>query len=87
MRYRGAHKPLPEIARELGATHLVEGSLVTGAGRIRVSAQLIEAASDRHLWAHSYDRPARDVLTVQAEVAHTIAQEIGTIIESSGSER
>lgn len=87
MRYRGAHKPLPEIARELGATHLIEGSLVTGSGRVRVTAQLIEAASDRHVWAHSYDRPARDVLAVQAEVARTIAEQVGAVIEPSGGER
>jgi len=80
MRFRGARKPLPEIARELGATHLIEGSLVADKGRMRVTAQLIDASSDRHLWAHTYDRAAGDVLGVQAEVARTIAGEVGAAI-------
>jgi TolB-like protein len=87
MRYRRANKPLPEIARELGATHLVEGSLVADMGRLRVTAQLIDAASDRHVWAHTYDRPARDVLGVQSEVARTIAEEVGASIAAAIADR
>jgi TolB-like protein len=80
MQYRGTRKPLPEIARELGATHLIEGSLVRDRARLRVTAQLIDAASDRHLWAHTYDHPVGSVLDVQADVADTIAQDIGAAL-------
>lgn len=80
MRYRGSRQPLPEIARELGVTHIIEGSVARDQGRVRVTAQLIEAASDRHVWAESYDRRNRDVLDVQAEVAAAIAREITAAI-------
>ena len=70
----------PEIARELGVTHVIEGSLVTERGRLRVTAQLIDAASDRHVWARTYDRPARDVLGVQADVAVAIARDVGEVV-------
>lgn len=83
MQYRRAHLPLPEIARELGATHLIEGSLVSDKGRLRVTAQLIDAASDRHVWARTYDRPARDVLDVQADLADAIAQDVGGAIAAA----
>jgi TolB-like protein len=75
MRYRGSRKTLPEIARELGATHIVEGSVSRDRTGVRVTAQLIDAASDRHVWAASFDRRAAD-LAVQSEVAETIAREI-----------
>jgi TolB-like protein len=85
MQYRGAHKALPEIARELGVTHVIEGSLVTEGGRIRVTAQLIDAASDRHVWARTYDRPAHDILGVQADVAVAIARDVGeVVVQDSG---
>jgi hypothetical protein len=77
MRYRGSRQALPEIARELGVTHIIEGSVARDKARVRVTAQLIEAASDRHIWAESYDRQDRDVLGIQAEVATAIAREVG----------
>jgi TolB-like protein/DNA-binding winged helix-turn-helix (wHTH) protein/Tfp pilus assembly protein PilF len=76
MAYLGTHKPAAEIARELGVDALVEGSVVRSGSKVRISAQLIHAASDRHLWAHSYDREMSDVLTVQGEVAREIAESI-----------
>jgi len=76
MAYLGTHKPAAEIARELGVDALVEGSVVRSGSRVRITAQLIHAASDRHLWAHSYDREISDVLTVQGEVAREIAESI-----------
>jgi TolB-like protein len=73
MRYRGSGKALPAIARELGATLVVEGSVARDGGRIRVTAQLIDAATDHHVWAATYDSHGED-LTVQAEVAAAIAR-------------
>jgi TolB-like protein/DNA-binding winged helix-turn-helix (wHTH) protein len=76
MRYKDSNKGLPEIARELGVDAVVEGSVARGAGRVRVSAQLIHAPVDRHLWANSYERDLVDVLALQAEVAAAIAGEV-----------
>jgi hypothetical protein len=73
MRYRGSGKALPAIARELGATLVVEGSVARDGGRIRVTAQLIDAATDLHVWTGTYDRHGED-LAVQAEVAAAIAR-------------
>jgi TolB-like protein/DNA-binding winged helix-turn-helix (wHTH) protein/tetratricopeptide (TPR) repeat protein len=76
MAYLGTHKSAPQIARELGVDALVEGSVVRSGNRVRITTQLIQAASDHHLWAHSYDRELSDVLTVQGEVAREIAGSI-----------
>jgi serine/threonine protein kinase/tetratricopeptide (TPR) repeat protein len=76
MRYKGTTKPLPEIAKELGADVIVEGSVQRIGGRVRVTAQLIRASTDKHLWANSYDRDLSDALKLESEVAQAIAQEI-----------
>jgi len=76
MRYKGTTKPLPQIGRELGVDGVVEGSVQRSGERVRITAQLIEAAADRHLWAQSYERDLRDVLSLQDEVARTIANQI-----------
>ena len=76
MRYKGTTKPLPEIGRELGADVIVEGSVQRIGGRVRVTAQLIRASTDKHLWANSYDRDLSDALKLESEVAQAIAQEI-----------
>jgi len=76
MQYRGARKPLPEIARELGVEAVIEGSVRREGNQVRISVQLIEAATDRHLWAESYQRDLQNVLALQSEVARAIAQEI-----------
>ena len=76
MRYKGARKPLPEIARELSVDAVMEGTVVRSGNRVRISAQLIHAATDTHLWAKSYESDLRDVLALQNDVARTIAQEI-----------
>jgi len=73
MAYAGTHKSAPQIARELGVDALVEGSVVRSGDRVRITVQLIQAASDRHLWAHTYDLQLSDVLTVQGELARAIA--------------
>jgi len=76
MRYKGTKKGLPEIARELKVDGVVEGSVVRAGNRLRVTAQLIQAASDQHLWAETYERDLGDVLKLQGEVAQAIAQQV-----------
>ena len=76
MQYKDVKKPLPEIARELNVDAVVEGSVVRVAGQVRISAQLIHASTDTHLWVESYQRDLRDVLTLLSEVARTIARQI-----------
>jgi serine/threonine protein kinase/tetratricopeptide (TPR) repeat protein len=76
MQYKGAQKPLTKIARELGVDAIIEGSALRVGDRVRITAQLIDAATDQHLWAESYDRDLRDVLALQSEVARAIVEEI-----------
>jgi serine/threonine-protein kinase len=76
MRYKATTKALPEIAKELNVDAVVEGSVQRAGDRVRITAQLIHAATDEHLWSESYDRDLRDVLRLQSEVARTIANEI-----------
>jgi TolB-like protein len=76
MRYKGEARPLPEIARELGVQAVVEGSVVRAGDRVRVTAQLIDAATDEHIWARSFDRNVKDVLELQGELARAIAQAV-----------
>jgi TolB-like protein/DNA-binding winged helix-turn-helix (wHTH) protein/Flp pilus assembly protein TadD len=76
MHYKGVRRPLPEIARELQVGGIVEGTVMRSGQRVRISAQLLDARSDTHLWAESYDRDLRDILALQSEVAHAIAREV-----------
>jgi TolB-like protein/Flp pilus assembly protein TadD len=76
MGYKGARKPLPQIARELSVDAVIEGTIIRSGGRVRITAQLIEAAVDKHLWAQSYDGDVRDTLALQSRVARAIAEEI-----------
>jgi TolB-like protein/Flp pilus assembly protein TadD len=76
MRYKKTDKTLPEIAQELNVDAVIEGSVLRAGDRVRITAQLIQAATDRHLWAETYDRDLRDVLTLQDEVARAIVSEI-----------
>ena len=76
MTYKGTTKTLPQIARELGVDTVVEGSVLRQGNQVRITAQLIDARTDHHLWARSYVRDLNDVLTLQAEVARTIADQI-----------
>lgn len=76
MQYKGVRKPLPQIAKELNVDAIVEGSVVRYENRVRIDAQLIQAATDQHLWAKSYERELRDVVTLQSEVARGVAKEI-----------
>jgi TolB-like protein/DNA-binding winged helix-turn-helix (wHTH) protein len=76
MHYKGTNKTLPEIAQELNVDGVVEGSVMRSGNRVRITAQLIQARSDQHLWAETYERDLDDVLRLQAEVAQTIAQQV-----------
>jgi len=76
IRYKGSDKALPEIASELNVDAIVQGSVLRVGDRVRITAQLIHADTDTHLWAESYDRDLRDVLALQSEIARTIAREI-----------
>ncbi len=76
IRYKGTKKSLPEIARELHVDAVVEGAVMWMGGRVRISAQLIEAPTDHHLWAASYERDLCDVLSMQEEVTRAIVSEI-----------
>jgi serine/threonine protein kinase len=76
MQYKDTRRPLREIARELQAQGIVEGTVLRSGERVRVSAQLVDASTDTHLWAESYDRDVRDILALHAELARAIANEI-----------
>jgi TolB-like protein/cytochrome c-type biogenesis protein CcmH/NrfG len=76
MQYKGVHKPLREIARELEVDTIVEGTVLRAGDRVRITAQLIDAPKEMHLWAESYERDLRDVLALQSEVAQAIARQV-----------
>ena len=76
MRFKNNSKPFPEVARELDVSHVVEGTVLRAGPRVRITVRLIEANADRQLWSQSYERQIEDVLTLQSEIARTIAQEI-----------
>jgi TolB-like protein/DNA-binding winged helix-turn-helix (wHTH) protein len=76
MRFKGARKPLPEIARELNVDAVVEGTVERYGDHVRVRAQLIRAADDRHLWAEIFEREPQDILALQSEVASAIARQV-----------
>jgi TolB-like protein len=80
MAYKGVARPLPEIARELSVDLILEGSIVREGERVRVTAQLIDAETDQHVWARSYDRPVRDLLSLQSAVASIIAKEVNVAV-------
>jgi TolB-like protein/Flp pilus assembly protein TadD len=76
MHFKGTRKTLPEIARELGADAVVEGAVARDRNQVRISAQLIDARTDLHLWAQSYEGDLSDVLRLQERVALAIANEL-----------
>jgi eukaryotic-like serine/threonine-protein kinase len=76
MQYKKSYRPLPQIAKELNVDAVIEGSVLRAADRVRITAQLIGAVPERHLWARNYERDLRDVLNLQGEIARTIADEI-----------
>jgi TolB-like protein/tetratricopeptide (TPR) repeat protein len=76
MQFKNTPLSVPEIAKTLHIDAIVEGSVIRDAGRIRVHAQLIRAATDEHFWSETYDRELRDVLALQSEVAQSIARKV-----------
>ena len=76
MVYKGARKPLPQIARELNVDAVVEGTVLRSGDQVRITAQLIDAATDKHLWSQSYEGGLRDTLALQNRVATAIADQI-----------
>ena len=76
MLYKGVHRPLRDIARELNVDAVVEGTVLRSGTRVRITAQLIYAPTDRHLWAESYEREVSDILVLQREVAKAVVDEI-----------
>jgi TolB-like protein len=89
MQYEGVHKSLPQIARELGVDGIVAGSVAHFADskRVRITAELIEAATDRNLWAQSYERDLGDVFALQNDVARNIALQIRVKLTPEEQER
>jgi TolB-like protein/DNA-binding winged helix-turn-helix (wHTH) protein len=76
IQYKGARKPMSELARELNVDAVLTGSVMRSGERVRITAQLVHAATGRNLWADSYERDLRDVLTLQREVTRDIVGEI-----------
>ena len=76
MSYKRGHKPIPQVARELNVDAVVEGAVLRAGNQIRITAQLIDASSDRHLWAQSYEGDLRNTLVLQNKVARAIADQI-----------
>jgi len=87
MQYKKARKPLPQIARELGVDTVVEGTVLRAGDRVRVSAQLIDAATDRHLLSRTFERDLEDVLQLQQDVARAVAQQITSSLTAKDASR
>ena len=86
MRYKGTNKPVSQIARELHVDAVVEGSAMRAGDKVRITAQLVLANPERHLWSESYERNLRDVMTLQREVAQAIVHEIKLTLTPQGQQ-
>jgi len=73
-RYKGQHADIPKVVRELRVTHVLEGSVRKAGGRIRINAQMIDGATDNHIWAERYDRDASDIFAIQDEISQAIVK-------------
>jgi len=76
MQYKDSHEKLPQIAQELGVDAIIEGAVLRSGDRVRITAQLVRAATDQHIWAESYERDLRDLVALQDEVSRSIATQI-----------
>lgn len=83
MAYKGRYASIGDLARELDVDFLVEGTVLHAGDRVRITAQLIRAATDEHLWTERYDRDLRDVLALQSEVAQKIAEAVNVALSPS----
>jgi adenylate cyclase len=81
MSYKGSRKSFPRIAKESGVDAVVEGSVVRSDQKVRITVQLILGPEDRHLWSGRYQRDLRDIMQLQAEVAHSIASHIHRVVD------
>ena len=86
-RYKNSNKSLKQIAQDLGVDAVIEGSVTRSGEKVRITAQLIDAGSDRHLWAESYDSSLNDVLAIQNKVALEIARQVRARLSASEEER
>jgi TolB-like protein/DNA-binding winged helix-turn-helix (wHTH) protein/Flp pilus assembly protein TadD len=82
MEYKGTRKHLPQIARELGVDSIVEGSVLREGDQIRITVQLLDGTSDRHLWSEDYQRPLQNILNLQRDIAQAIAQQVRVKLDS-----
>jgi TolB-like protein/DNA-binding winged helix-turn-helix (wHTH) protein/Tfp pilus assembly protein PilF len=87
MHFKDTQLSVPEIARTFHVDAIVEGSVIREGGRIRVNAQLIRAATDEHFWSEAYDRELRDVLSLQSDVAQSIARKVEATVSGEEHER
>jgi len=87
MLYKGAKKPLQQIAKELDVDGLIEGSVLREGGQVRITAKLIQASTGQNLWAENYQRDLRGVLALQGEIASAIADRVRAAVTSQESER
>lgn len=83
MQEKGIHKPLAQIARELNVDAVVEGSVVRSSDHVRITAQLIDTRSDKHLWAQSFEGPTNDILSLQDDVARQISLQTSAVLAPS----
>lgn len=87
MQYKNSTKSIPQIARELNVDAIVEGAVLRDGGRVRITAQLIDAATDRHIWAESYERDEHDILALQSDVTRDIAKNIRLSLDPADRQR
>jgi TolB-like protein/DNA-binding winged helix-turn-helix (wHTH) protein len=87
MQYKRSIVPMPTIAQQLDVDAVIEGTVLRSADRVRVTVQLIHAASDRHLWSEQYERPVGDVLALQADIARAVAREVRAAVTPRESAR
>ena len=87
MQYKDTHRPIRDIARELGVDGILEGSVERTGNRVHMTAQLIHAASDTHVWAQTYDRPFDDAFSLPTELSKTIVREAGLAVSPAPSQR
>ena len=87
MRFKDPQLSIPEIARTLGVDAVVEGSVIKEGDRIRVTAQLIRGTTDQHFWSETYDREMRDALTLESELAQSIAEKVEVTLTGEEHQR